>query len=160
MKINWKLRLTSASFWIGIVSAGVLFGQAVATNFGYNFDFAGLGKELTTLINTIFAILVTLGVTVDPTTKGVSDSNNALARTAKAAAVVTTAKAVQHEVEKSDDVVMSAKVDVPETAQQVAPAQMAAKPAATSATPVAQPASVAQSVPAAESQSAAATKEA
>lgn len=83
MKINWKLRASSASFWVGLVGIMVLVGQAIATQFGYNFDFAGIGKQLTAIINAVFAILGILGVSVDPTTPGVGDSNLVLSRSVK-----------------------------------------------------------------------------
>ena len=70
MKINWKVRLLSVKFWLAVVPASLLVIQAVAAVFGYNWDFASLGKELTAVVNAVFALLTIVGVAVDPTTEG------------------------------------------------------------------------------------------
>ena len=46
MKINWKVRVLSVKFWLAIVPASLLVIQTVAAVFGYNWDFASLGKAL------------------------------------------------------------------------------------------------------------------
>lgn len=81
MKINWKVRFLSVKFWLALVPAILLVGQAVAAVFGYKWDFVVLGKELTGVINAVFAVLAILGVVTDPTTAGVSDSAQALTYT-------------------------------------------------------------------------------
>jgi len=78
MKINWRVRLLSKKFWLAIVPAILLLAQAIATPFGYKWDFANLGVQLTGIINAAFAVLTILGVVVDPTTPGASDSKQAL----------------------------------------------------------------------------------
>lgn len=78
MKINWKVRLLSKKFWLAIVPAILLLAQAVATPFGYKWNFADLGVQLTGIINAVFAVLAIMGVVTDPTTAGVSDSTQAL----------------------------------------------------------------------------------
>ena len=78
MKINWKVRFLSVKFWLALVPAILLVAQSVAAVFGYNWDFASLGKELTGVINAVFAVLAILGVVTDPTTAGVADSARAL----------------------------------------------------------------------------------
>lgn len=78
MKINWKVRVLSVKFWLALVPASLLVVQTVAAVFGYNWDFANLGKELTAVVNAVFALLTIVGVTVDPTTQGLSDSQQAL----------------------------------------------------------------------------------
>lgn len=78
MKINWKVRVLSVKFWLAVVPAILLVGQTVAAVFGYNWDFANLGKQLTAVINAVFAVLTIVGVAVDPTTQGVGDSKQAL----------------------------------------------------------------------------------
>ena len=47
MKINWKVRVLSVKFWLALVPAALLVVQTAAAVFGYNWDFANLGKELT-----------------------------------------------------------------------------------------------------------------
>lgn len=78
MKINWKVRLLSKKFWLAIVPAILLLLQAVATPFGYKWNFADLGVQLTGIINAVFAVLAIMGVVTDPTTPGVDDSPQAL----------------------------------------------------------------------------------
>ena len=81
MKINWKVRLLSVKFWLALVPAVLLLAQAVAAPFGYKWDFANLGAQLTGIVNAVFAVLSILGVVTDPTTAGVTDSAQALAYT-------------------------------------------------------------------------------
>ncbi|WP_125703675.1 phage holin [Lacticaseibacillus daqingensis] len=76
--MNWKVRIKNRSFWLALVPAFLILAQAVAAPFGYNWDFAGLGAQLTGIINAAFAVLSILGVVVDPTTAGVADSTQAL----------------------------------------------------------------------------------
>lgn len=78
MKINWRVRVLSVKFWLALVPASLLVVQTVAAVFGYNWDFANLGKELTAVVNAVFALLTIVGVAVDPTTQGLSDSQQAL----------------------------------------------------------------------------------
>ncbi len=78
MKINWKVRVLSIKFWLALVPAILLLAQAVAAPFGYKWDFANLGTQLTGIVNAVFAVLSILGVVTDPTTAGVSDSGQAL----------------------------------------------------------------------------------
>ncbi len=78
MKINWKVRLLSIKFWLALVPAILLLAQAVAAPFGYKWDFANLGTQLTGVINAVFGVLAILGVVTDPTTAGVTDSAQAL----------------------------------------------------------------------------------
>ena len=81
MKFNWKLRLTNKQFWLASVPAILLLAQAVAAPFGYKWDFANLGTQLTGIVNAVFAVLSILGVVTDPTTAGVTDSARALTYT-------------------------------------------------------------------------------
>lgn len=78
MKINWSVRLKSKKFWLTAVPAALLLAQTVAVPFGYNFDIAKIGTELTAVINAVFALLAVLGVVIDPTTAGVGDSETAM----------------------------------------------------------------------------------
>lgn len=45
----------------------LLFVQAVAALFGYQWDFTVLSQQLAALINALFAVLAVLGVVADPT---------------------------------------------------------------------------------------------
>ena len=80
-KINWKVRLTNKSFWITMIPAILLLVQLVAKLFGLEIEVDGLQENLLNIINALFVILAVLGITVDPTTKGIGDSENALTYT-------------------------------------------------------------------------------
>ncbi|KAA6446740.1 phage holin [Bacillus swezeyi] len=75
-KINWKVRLKKKTFLVAIFSATLLFVQSIAAAFGY--DLTVFGNELTEKFNALLTLLVTVGVVVDPTTKGISDSDHAM----------------------------------------------------------------------------------
>lgn len=81
MNINWIARIRNKSFWLSFIPAVLLFIQAVAAVFGFTLDFGELGNQLLSVVNTLFAVLALLGVVTDPTTKGVSDSQQALTYT-------------------------------------------------------------------------------
>lgn len=79
--INWKVRVKSKTFWVAIIPAILLLVQVVAAVFGYVLDLGELGNRLLAVVNAVFAVLAILGVVVDPTTEGVSDSARALTYT-------------------------------------------------------------------------------
>ena len=76
--INWKVRLVNRQFWISVIPALALVIQAVAAVFGWTLDFTSLIGKLIAVVDAVFALLVILGVVVDPTTAGISDSRRAL----------------------------------------------------------------------------------
>ena len=76
--MNWLVRVKNKTFWLALIPALLLLAQVVAAPFGYNFDFGGLGTQLTAIVNAAFAVLAILGVVTDPTTEGVGDSTQAL----------------------------------------------------------------------------------
>lgn len=76
--INWKVRIKNKTFWLAIIPAVLLLVQAIAKTFGIDLNFASLEENLINVVNAMFAVLVILGVVVDPTTHGVSDSERAL----------------------------------------------------------------------------------
>ncbi len=76
--INWKVRMKNKSFWLAVVPTALLLAQVIAVPFGYNFEIEVINKQLLDIINAAFAFLSILGVVTDPTTKGVSDSEQAL----------------------------------------------------------------------------------
>ena len=83
MRINWKLRFLSVKFWLALVPAILLVVQTVASVFGYQWDFVVLNQQIAAVINSIFALLTILGVTIDPTTPGLNDSSLVLSRSAQ-----------------------------------------------------------------------------
>lgn len=76
--INWKVRVKNKTFWLAIIPAVILLIQAIGNVFGFVIDLSKLGSDLKEVIEALFTVLVILGVVVDPTTKGVSDSKQAL----------------------------------------------------------------------------------
>ena len=78
MNINWKVRFVNRQFWVSVIPALALVIQAVAALFGWALDFTSLIGKLIAVVDAVFALLVILGVVVDPTTAGVSDSQRAM----------------------------------------------------------------------------------
>lgn len=76
--INWKVRLKNRAFWLAAIPAALLLVQTVAALFGISWDFGDVGEKLLAVVNAVFAMLTILGVVVDPTTRGVSDSRKAM----------------------------------------------------------------------------------
>ncbi len=79
-KINWKLRLLSAKFWLAFLPALLLMVQTIGAPFGYEWDFVVLNQQLAAIVNAVFVVLAIIGVVADPTTPGISDSEIALER--------------------------------------------------------------------------------
>lgn len=76
--INWTVRIKNKNFWLAIIPAMVLLAQAVAAVFGATLELGALGDKLVAVVNAVFGVLVILGVVVDPTTAGISDSKQAM----------------------------------------------------------------------------------
>lgn len=81
MKINWKVRINNKAFWLAIIPAILIFIQAVASVFGFVIDIGDLGNKLLDVVESAFIILAIVGVVNDPTTSGISDSEQALTYT-------------------------------------------------------------------------------
>ena len=78
MKINWKVRLKNKNFWIAIIPAALLLIQVIARLFGLELDLGDIGNKLLAVVNASFVVLSILGIVADPTTQGMSDSEQAL----------------------------------------------------------------------------------
>ena len=76
--INWKVRIKNRLFWVELIPALALVVQAVAAVFGWTLDFTTLVGKLLAVVDAVFALLVILGIVVDPTTEGVRDSKQAM----------------------------------------------------------------------------------
>lgn len=81
MKINWKVRIQNKAFWVGIIPAALILIQAVASVFGFTLDLGDLGNKLLAVVEAAFIVLTILGIVVDPTTAGVTDSARAMGYT-------------------------------------------------------------------------------
>lgn len=78
MKINWTVRFKNKVFWVTIIPAVLLLVQQVCALFGVGLEVAGLSEQLVEIVGTVFTCLALLGVVVDPTTSGASDSEQAM----------------------------------------------------------------------------------
>ena len=78
MNINWKVRIRNKQFWVSVIPALALVIQAVAAVFGWTLDFTRLIGRLIAVVDAVFALLVILGIVVDPTTAGVGDPIRAM----------------------------------------------------------------------------------
>ena len=76
--INWKVRLRNKNFWMTLIPAVLMLVQVVAAVFGFSLDLGDLGNKLLAVVNAVFAVLAILGIVTDPTTAGISDSDQAL----------------------------------------------------------------------------------
>ena len=78
MTVNWKVRLKNKAFWLAVIPAIALVAQAVAALLGYTIDLTTIVGKIQAVVNSVFALLVVLGIVVDPTTDGLSDSVRAM----------------------------------------------------------------------------------
>ena len=76
MNINWKLRFQNKTTLTAIILALVALAYQVLGLFGVVPKISQ--DELTTVIGMVINLLCLLGIVVDPTTDGVSDSARAL----------------------------------------------------------------------------------
>ena len=81
MKINWLVRIENKAFWMAFIPAVILLIQAVAALFGFQIDLGEIGDKILDIVNAVFVVLAILGIVTDPTTKGVSDSEQAMTYT-------------------------------------------------------------------------------
>ena len=79
--INWVVRIKNKAFWVAFIPAVLLLIQVIASVFGYTLDLGDLGNKLLAVVNAVFSVLVILGIVTDPTTAGVSDSQQAMTYT-------------------------------------------------------------------------------
>ena len=76
MRINWKVRFMHKPFLLALFSLVLLLAQQVGAIFGYELT-SMMSEQLTSILNTVLSILVLMGVVVDPTTRGMRDSERA-----------------------------------------------------------------------------------
>lgn len=81
MKINILVRLKNKTFWLAFVPALLLVVVQVAQLFGITLDLSNIEGQILAVIEAVFALLAVLGVVTDPTTSGVTDSEQALTYT-------------------------------------------------------------------------------
>ena len=81
MKINWNVRIKNKVFWMAIIPALLILVQTVANVFGFVIDLGKLSGKLLAVVEAVFVVLAILGIVVDPTTDGITDSEQALTYT-------------------------------------------------------------------------------
>lgn len=76
MKINWKVRLKNPMFWLTVIPAVITFIYTVLGAFDV---VPALSQDVVVnIVTAIITALTTIGVLIDPTTKGVGDSERAM----------------------------------------------------------------------------------
>lgn len=78
MNINWKVRLKNKNFWITIIPAILLIVQPILVLCGIDIDIGEVGNAILAVVDAVFVVLAILGIVTDPTTKGISDSAQAM----------------------------------------------------------------------------------
>lgn len=76
MNINWKVRLRSGPFWVGLISLVLTFVYTVLNMAGIVPQFEQ--KQMMDIVVMLLQILALIGVLSDPTTKGIEDSEQAM----------------------------------------------------------------------------------
>ena len=76
MKLNLKVRLRNKTFWLTAVPALITLIYAILALF--NVVPAITEETVLRVVAAIFSVLTVLGVFVDPTTKGIGDSERAM----------------------------------------------------------------------------------
>lgn len=77
MNINWKVRLKSGSWWLGIISAVVTAVFAILQLCDVALPVTA--EQVLQAATLVLMIPAAIGITTDPTTKGVGDSAQAMA---------------------------------------------------------------------------------
>lgn len=81
MKVNWVVRMKNKVFWVALIPAILLLIQQVGAVFGFTIDLTHVQAQILAVVETLFLVLGILGIVADPTTAGVSDSEQALTYT-------------------------------------------------------------------------------
>lgn len=76
MNINWKVRLQHKQFWVSLIALLIVLANQIAGIF--HVDITIYNDQVTAITETVFSILALLGIIIDPTTSGTSDSTQAL----------------------------------------------------------------------------------
>lgn len=76
MKINWKVRLQHKTFWVSLIALLIVLANQIAGIF--HVDITIYNEQVTAITETVLGILALLGIIIDPTTSGASDSYQAM----------------------------------------------------------------------------------
>lgn len=78
ININWEVRIKNKAFWISVIPAFFVLVHMVLKCFGIDFDFTEVVNNLIDVVEALFVFLAIIGIVNDPTTKGISDSEQAM----------------------------------------------------------------------------------
>lgn len=78
MKFNFGVRFRNKAFWVAFIPAVLFVVESILSVFGIAADFSVLSDKLICVVKATFSLLVLLGVAIDPTTEGISDSELAM----------------------------------------------------------------------------------
>lgn len=73
-RIDWKARLRNKAFWLAMIPALFLLLQRIGTLLGVEINFELVGQQIKGIAEAAFSLLIILGIVVDPSTEGVTDS--------------------------------------------------------------------------------------
>lgn len=76
--INWTVRIKNKAFWVAFIPAVLLLAKQICALIGIELDVAGLSEQLIDIVSTVFVLLALVGIVNDPTTKNLSDSEQAM----------------------------------------------------------------------------------
>ena len=76
--INWKVRFKNKRFVLAFIAALLLLVKQVAMLLGYNLNTELFSTNINNVVDAVFLLLGLLGIVNDPTTKGFSDSEQAM----------------------------------------------------------------------------------
>lgn len=76
MNINWKVRLQHKQFWVALIALLIVLANQIAGIF--HVDITIYNEQVTAITETVLSILALLGIIIDPTTSGTSDSYQAM----------------------------------------------------------------------------------
>ena len=76
MNINWKVRLRSGPFWLGLISLVLTLIYTLLNMAGIVPQFEQ--KQVMDIVVMLLQIPAFIGIMTDPTTKGLSDSEQAM----------------------------------------------------------------------------------
>lgn len=75
--INWKVRIKNGHWWLAVISAVVIASFSILRLCGVKLIISE--EEIINVVTLILMIPATIGIITDPTTKGISDSQQAMA---------------------------------------------------------------------------------
>lgn len=87
--MNLIVRAKNKVFWIAFIPAVLMLIQSVLKLFGVEWEPEALQEDLIEIVGCVFALLAIMGIVVDPTTDGLTDSDRAMTYTCPVADMQT-----------------------------------------------------------------------